>query len=156
MQNITDTRMSATSHRTLVMFGELSGFEDASRVVIVTTMWDTLIHNTAAKKREDAFKLEYWDVLMHHGATIARFLGVKEQESTWKIINNVINIGTQRTGLQFQHERVDQKIPLQQTSANKTLTAPVSILPTLVAKQKMTKTHELTTQDSGSSSTPNR
>lgn len=148
--------MSATSHRTLVMFGELSGFEDATRVVIVTTMWDTLIDNTAAKKREDAFKLQYWDALMHHGATIERFLGIKEQDSTWSIINKVINKGTQRTGLQFQHERVDQKTPLQQTSANKILTAPLSTLPTVVAKQRETKTHELTKQDSATYSTPDR
>lgn len=138
------------------MFGELSGLEDAARVVIVTTMWDTLKDDADASKREDAYKLQYWDALMYHGATIERFLGIEEQDSTWSIINNVINKGTQRTGLQFQHERVDQKKPLQQTSANKILTAPLSTLPIMVAKQREMKIHKLTKQDSAICSPPDR
>lgn len=145
--------MNASSNRTLVMFGELSGFEDATRVVIVTTMWDTLKDKTDAKEREAAFKSQYWDALINHGATVGRFLGKVEQDSTWSIINAVIDKDTERTALQFQHERVDQKKPLQQTSANMALVVPLPTLFTVAAKQRA---QEPTAQDSASTSTPDR
>jgi hypothetical protein len=135
VHNITEARMSATPHRTLLMFGELTGCKGPTSVVIATTKWDALAETEvpAATKREEALQSEFWKVLIHHGATVERFRN--ESDSAWRIIDNIVSKNTQKTGLQFQRERVDQKKSLMKTSAGIALDLP---LPILVEKQKRT------------------
>ncbi|KIM49723.1 hypothetical protein M413DRAFT_21883 [Hebeloma cylindrosporum] len=134
VHNITEARMSATPHRTLLMFGELTGCKGPLSVVIATTKWDTLADTEipAATDREQSLQKDFWNVLIHHGAIVQRFH--KESDSAWKIVDNIVRT-TRKTGLQFQYERVDQKKPLVKTSARIALDLP---LPTLVDKQKRT------------------
>jgi len=126
--------MSATPHRTLLMFGELTGCKGPLSVVIATTKWDTLAEAeiSATNDREGALRANFWNVLIHHGATVERFH--KDSDSAWKIIDNIVS-NTHKTELQFQYERVVEKKPLGKTSAGRALDLP---LLTLVEKQKKT------------------
>jgi hypothetical protein len=131
--------MSATPHRNLFMFAELTGPRAAENVVLATTMWDKLhpkLDN--GSKREQCLKEEYWNVMIHHGATVERFLNTSN--SAWSIVDNVFNRNEndQKTALQFQEERVDRKKRLKETSAAKALSRDID---RLVQRQNETTHH---------------
>jgi hypothetical protein len=121
MQRIIDPRMGSMPHRNLRMFAELTGPGSAKNVVLITTMWDTLGRNRAdlGNQREERLKKEYWNVMIEHGATTERFLN--HSDSAWNIIDKIFNKNSKKTALRFQEERVDQKRPLKETGAGKTL-----------------------------------
>ena len=117
VHRITDIRMSGTAHRNLRMFGELCGDKSAKNVVIVTTMWDNARNKEEASKREDSLKDRYWNVLLHHQASVARFYN--DQDSAWKIIDQVA--GLDRTAVLLQEEMVTLGRNLNETNAGKAL-----------------------------------
>ena len=111
--------MSATPHRHLLMFAELTGPKSAKNVVLATTMWDKLHPEIVdeGSKRENDLK-EYWKDMLDHGAAIERFLNTSD--STWDIIDNVIK-NDRKAVLLLQEELVDQKKHLLATSAGRAL-----------------------------------
>ena len=112
--------MSATPHRNLLMFAELTGPGSAKNVVLVTTMWDIFGSKiSSGNKREHDLKKEYWNVMIHHGAAVERFLN--DSYSAWSIVDNIVNGNDQKAVLLFQEETVDQKRPLLATAAGKAL-----------------------------------
>ena len=119
MQRITDPRTGSTPHRNLRIFAELTGPRSAKNVVLATTMWDTLgpMMIDVENKREKRLKEEYWNVMIHRGATVQRFLN--HSDSAWKIINNFLNRdeNNPKTGLMLQEERVVERKKLEETSA---------------------------------------
>jgi len=120
--------MAAAPHRNLLMFAELTGSRAAEKVVLATTMWDKLHPDTldkgAESKREQSLKKEYWKDMIKDGATVKRFLNTSD--SAWSIVDNVVNRNEngQKTGLQFQVERVDEKKSLKETRAFAALYLP--------------------------------
>ena len=122
MQRIIDPRMGSTPHRNLLTFGELTGPQSAKNIILVTTMWDVLgPMAVVGDRREQRLKADYWDVMIHHGATVARFLN--NSDSAWEIIDNFISRKQkiQKTELTFQEERVVQKKKLEETRAGEAL-----------------------------------
>ena len=117
VHRITDVRMAGTIHRNLRMFGELCGDKSAKNVVLVTTMWDKVRSEEEALKREDSLKARYWNVLLHHRASVARFHN--NQDSAWKIIDQVT--GQDRTAVLLQEEMVTLGRNLNETNAGKAL-----------------------------------
>ena len=109
--------MSGTIHRNLRMFGELCGDKSAKNVVIVTTMWDNARNKEEALKREDSLKDRYWNVLLYHQASVARFQN--DQDSAWKIIDQAT--GRDRTAVLLQEEMVTLRRNLNETNAGKAL-----------------------------------
>lgn len=127
MQKITEMRMSATPHRNFLMFAELTGPGSAKNVVLATTMWDLLGSRiNGGKKREQRLKEEYWNIMVHHGAAVERFLN--DSDSAWTIIDNIVNRNDQKAVLQFQEETVVQKRPLLATAAGKALFLDLDLL----------------------------
>ena len=114
---ITDVRMAGTIHRNLRMFGELCGDKSAKNVVLVTTMWDKVSSEEEASKREDSLGARYWNVLLYHRASVARFHN--DQGSAWKIIDEVT--GRNRTAVLLQEEMVTLGKNLNETNAGKAL-----------------------------------
>ena len=112
--------MSATPHRNLLMFGELTGCKGTKNVLLATTMWDRL-HSKFddGGKREEGLKKEYWKVMIHHGAGVERFLNTSD--SAWSIVDNVVNRSGPKAALLFQKERVDQGKYVEDTSAGEAL-----------------------------------
>jgi len=104
------------------MFAELIGPKSAKNAVLTTTMWDKLHPRIGdGDKREKQWKEKYWNVMIHHGAAVERFLNTSD--SAWSIIDNIVDRSKndQKAVLRFQAERVDQKKPLQATGASEAL-----------------------------------
>ena len=122
MQQITDPRTGSIPHHNLRMFAELTGPKSAKNVVLATTLWDILgLVPDVGNRREQRLKDEYWNIMIHHGATVQRFLN--DSDSAWNIINDFLNRNenNRKTGLISQEERVGQKKPLKDTSAAEAL-----------------------------------
>ena len=126
--------MGTTPHRHLLMFAELTGPGSAKNVVLATTMWDKLHPQLDdGNKREKGLENRYWNVMIHHGATVERFLNTSN--SAWTIVHNIVNNNDHKAALLFQEETVDQKRPLLATAAGRALSLD---LDRLVEKQKKT------------------
>ena len=112
--------MSATPHRNLLMFGELTGRKGTKSVVLATTMWDRLHPELDdGNKQEEGLKKQYWKVMIRNGAAVDRFLNTSD--SAWSIVNNVVNRSGPKAALLFQRERVDQGKYVEDTSAGEAL-----------------------------------
>ena len=112
--------MSGTPHRNLLMFEELTGPGIAKNVVLATTMWDKLHPKfDDGNKQEKDLEKKYWNVMIHHGATVERFLNTSD--SAWSIIDNVVKRNEQKAVLLIQEEMIIQKTSFLKTSAGKTL-----------------------------------
>ena len=114
--------MSGTPHRNLLMFAALTGPGSAKNVVLATTMWDKLHPQfDDGNKREKDLEKRYWNVMIHHGATVERFLNTSD--SAWSIVDNVVkrNKSDQKAMLLIQEEMIKQKKFLPATSAGKAL-----------------------------------
>jgi len=112
--------MSGTPHRNLRMFGELCGDKSARDVVLLTTMWDKVRNTEEAEKREAGLKERYWNVMIHHGATVGRFYK-NDPESPWKVVDQMIQRHQLGQALLLQEEIVDLGKRLNQTQAGKAL-----------------------------------
>jgi hypothetical protein len=111
VQRITDPLKGAAPHRIFRVFAELTGPGSAKNVVLATTMCDILgpMMDDVGSRREQRLKREYWNVMIHHGATVQRFLN--DSDSAWNIISDFLDgdENSRKTGLMFQEERVIQK-----------------------------------------------
>jgi len=145
--------MGSTPHRNLRMFAELTGPGSAKNVVLATTMWDILGPMMAGvgNRREQRLKDEYWNVMIHHGATVQRFLN--NSDSAWDIIDDFLNRNenNRKTGLMFQEERVVQKKKLEETSAVEALSLNLEEL-----ARRQNETMRQSTRQSGSSRSATR
>jgi hypothetical protein len=107
------------------MFGELSGNKSAKKVILATTMWDK-VSETEGEKREVALKERYWNVMIHHGAIVERFLNTRE--SAWAVINRLVERERNKSALLLQEELVDLKKRLIETNAGKALYLDLQVL----------------------------
>ena len=132
---ITDNRMSGTPHRNLRMFGELCGDKAASKVILVTTMWDKMSGDLApkAKAREEELKSRYWINMIHLGARTQRFENTKK--SALGIVSELLLEGVSEQAVLLQEELVDLGRELNETQAGKAL---YSQLQTALSQQKET------------------
>jgi len=117
VHRITDARVDGPIQRNLRMLGELYGDTSAKNVVLVTTMWDKARSEEEASKREDSLRTRYWDVLLYHRTSVARFHN--DQDSAWKIIDQVT--GRDRTEFLLQEDMVTLGRNLNETNAGKAL-----------------------------------
>ena len=133
LHRITDNRMAGTPHRNLRMFGELCGDQAVKKVVLVTTMWDKAKTDPKTQNlREKELFDNYWNTMIHYGASTARFLN--SEDSAWQIIDPILK---QREAevLLLQEELVDLNRALNETQAGKTL---YSDLQRLLVEQRET------------------
>ena len=119
MQRIDESRVSATQHRHLLMFAELTGPKSAKNVVLATTTWDKLSEDDDGDEWEKSLKEEYWNVMIHHGAAVERFFNTSD--SAWSIVNNMVKKTVPKAALLFQEEMIDQKKHFASTSAREAL-----------------------------------
>ena len=103
------------------MFGELCGDKSARNVVLLTTMWDKARNHEEASKRESGLKERYWNVMIHHGATVARFQMNGSKPDPWSIVDNVIQRHQLGQALLLQEEMVDIGKRLSETYAGRAL-----------------------------------
>ena len=121
IHRITDVRMSGTPHRNLRMFGELCGDKSTRNLVFLTTMWDKARNIKEAENREAQLKERYWNVMIHHGATVERFyVNGSGPQSPWLIVDRMIHRHQLGHAL-LQEEMVDVGKRLNETNAGKAL-----------------------------------
>lgn len=89
------------------MFAELCGDNFAGNVVLLTTMWDRVKDVPAAESKEASLKERYWNVMIHHGATVERFhLNGSGFKSPWLIVDKMIQRHQPRQALLLQEQIV--------------------------------------------------
>ena len=99
--------MSGISSDNLRIFGGLCGDKFAGNVVLLTTMWDRVKDVPAAESKEASLKERYWNVMIHHGATVERFhLNGSGFESPWLIVDKMIQRHQPRQALLLQEQIV--------------------------------------------------
>ena len=129
--------MAGSPHRNLHMFGELCGDQAVKKVVLVTTMWDRVYastqiqQETVAAREKDLFD-NYWNTMVKHGASTARFENTPA--SAWNSVDIILRQHEAEV-LLLQEEIVDLKRALNETAAGKTL---YTDLQRLLAEQRDT------------------
>ena len=115
--------------RNLHMFEALCGDEAASKVILVTTMWDRTSSESA--KRCEELKSQYWVNMIRHGARTQRFENTKQ--SALNIVSGLLAVKPTKQAVLLQEELVDQGRHLNETQAGKAL---YSQLQTALSLQK--------------------
>ncbi|KIM46982.1 hypothetical protein M413DRAFT_440534 [Hebeloma cylindrosporum] len=134
VHRITDLQVSGTAHHNLCMFAELCGDKSARNVMLVTTMWDNVKDIPAAEKKEANLKERYWNVMIHHGASVGRFHKIGTgPNSPWEMVDKMVRQHQLGQALLLQQEMVDEGKRLEQTNAGKALSSNLRIL---LIKQK--------------------
>ena len=138
LHRITDVRMSGTTFRNLRMFGKLCGDNPASKVIIVTTMWDKTSarpgeprekqkEQRQREQREKEFRENYWRPILVLGARTDRFLQDKEN-SAQDIVKRLLDYASEATPTLLQEETVDQHRAIVETEAAKALYSEMQML----------------------------
>jgi hypothetical protein len=111
--------MAASSIRHLQTFEKLCGKDALQNVILVTTMWDE-VDETAGNLEEEKMKTIYWNKMLEHRSTTGRFMGTRE--SALQLLQPLIDAANnKRSSLLLQHEMVNMKQKLTETSAGRHL-----------------------------------
>jgi len=115
LHRITDNKMQGSNMKNLQLFTKLIGEAALSNVVLVTTMWGKVDPKSEgeANNRDSELREEYWGDMIRKGSSATRFDGSKE--SAEGIMLQLL--GKKSVVLEVQKELVDQKMPLNQTTA---------------------------------------
>jgi len=111
--------MAGSPYKNLRMFGNLCGDHAASRVLLVSTMWEK-IDPRIAEKREFQLAREFWKGLLEGGSRIDRLMTSQMSES-WRIIDSLIQQSHEREATLLQQEIVDLERNLNETQAAQVL-----------------------------------
>jgi myosin heavy subunit len=119
VHRITDTRVTGTNKRNLLMFKKLCGDDFYPRVFLVGTMWDK-VKEAEGRAREDELvrNSEFWGTMVEKGARVMRHWG--NRDSAMAILFDLIDRDPKvnaPTVLQVQKEMVDENRTLDETSA---------------------------------------
>ncbi|KAI6141058.1 hypothetical protein BKA82DRAFT_1005953 [Pisolithus tinctorius] len=116
---ISDPRIEEGPLRNYKIFKELCGKDNCKNVILVTTMWDE-VREEVGSEREQELQSDFWRAMISLGSTTRRFEGTTE--SARDIINSVsILQPAEHRPLQIQREMVDKHLPLDRTSAGRTI-----------------------------------
>ncbi|KAK3492197.1 P-loop containing nucleoside triphosphate hydrolase protein [Neurospora hispaniola] len=125
LHSITDNRVSGSALRTFNMLRALCGPQALNCAALVTTKWGALRSpkdDLAACDRENElmYTSNFWGSMRQHGSQSYRWLG--SEASARSIVREVIQTTCRRTSspvLQIQRELIDEKRPLDSTSAGR-------------------------------------
>jgi hypothetical protein len=118
MHRITDVRMGGASARNLRMFRTLCGEDCLPNVLLLTSMWDTLLclpDGRALGEQREAELIgvpEFWGVMTQKGAKLQRHDGTKER--ALEIVGSMMGMGKITTAIQ---EQLAEGVTLGETDA---------------------------------------
>jgi len=118
MHRITDVRMGGASARNLRMFRTLCGEDCLPNVLLVTSMWDTLLclpNGRALGEQREAELVavpEFWGAMTQKGAKLQRHNGTKER--ALEIVGSMMGMGKITTAIQ---EQLAEGVTLGETDA---------------------------------------
>jgi hypothetical protein len=95
LHRITDNRRDlAAPLANLKLFEKLVGKSPLGKIILVTTMWDSLNDEEGLNiTRENELKKTYWKQMINNGSQMVRF--DRNRESGWKIVDNLLNQGNE-------------------------------------------------------------
>lgn len=108
--------MTNTLLRNLDLFRNLCGSNALSNVILVTTNWDQLQTIDEGIRNEAELRRNYWQPLLDSGSQMLRF--EYTCSSAWNIIDS---LPMDQKPLEIQREMVDEKKPLYETAAGRSL-----------------------------------
>jgi len=118
--------MGGTPQRNLRMFARLCGEKAASKVRLITTMWDMESEvldggdRQAAEVfegREKQLRESFWKGMLDNQATMGRFSN--SSATAWSAIQPLLTLEEERMKLYIQQELVDHHLRLNETKAGK-------------------------------------
>lgn len=115
---ISDNRISGTLRKNLDIFRKMCGKKSLGRVVLVTTMWDT-VETGDGENREEELKREFLSKMTEYGARIRRF--TLKKESAFEILREIVTLPVDRRPVRLQKQLVDIQLSLAQTDAGRVL-----------------------------------
>ncbi|PVF95166.1 hypothetical protein CPB86DRAFT_788350 [Serendipita vermifera] len=120
LHSILDRRMTPATVRNIRVFENLCGEKPLKSVIMVTTMWEMLQGTELIQKGEtreaDLVKNpDFFGYALQEGATLMRHTDT--QESSHSILSSLLIREDGRNTLAIQIEMVDDKLPLDKTSA---------------------------------------
>ncbi|KOC13667.1 hypothetical protein AFLA70_442g000910 [Aspergillus flavus AF70] len=122
---ITDNRMEGSKLTILDLFKALCGNDCLPRVVLATTHWNDF-QRPDLERFEEELETTYWkDMIEYNGRAFRQ----ENLDTAREIINHIINLA--KAGgiiLQVQKQRVDQQMPVSETSAGHTLNSELLTL----------------------------
>jgi len=123
MHRITDNRMAGTPLKNLKMFQHLCGPDFASKMLLVTTMWDEE-EKEIGQKREAELRSSFWGELITRGADTTRFV----DGNAWDVVGYLIrrSVAHQVQALLIQKELVFEDKMIPETSAGRTLEGEIT------------------------------
>jgi hypothetical protein len=119
LHRIIDVRMPGSTIRNLDMFRKLCGEDVFKKVILVTTMWDTVSVDVGIR-RETQLKADekMWAPMVRKGSTCHRH---NNTESSARDIIQMLAKHNSPIVTDIQRQLVDQKLDLNQTSAGQAL-----------------------------------
>jgi hypothetical protein len=132
LHRIVDNRMGGHASQNVDLFSKLCGREAMKRVVLLTTMWDTINPGVPGflrqdfEKREEELIAEHWNKLIGNGATPFRSSNTRAAALT--VLDHILDVKAQIAaehvdvtdmGLQIQDELVSEEMPLHCTGAGR-------------------------------------
>ncbi|KAI1401328.1 P-loop containing nucleoside triphosphate hydrolase protein [Hypoxylon fuscum] len=118
LHRITDTRMQGSAKKNLLMFNKLCGPNALKRVILATTMWQSLADEELGVKREKELieTEEFWGWMTRNGSQVKRHYDTKV--SAKKLLQTFVSSSdTPIEKLKIQEEIVDRHKNLDQTGA---------------------------------------
>ncbi|KAI6006753.1 P-loop containing nucleoside triphosphate hydrolase protein [Pisolithus marmoratus] len=116
---ISDNRNPAsTPIKILRDFQKLCGNNTASKVSLVTTMWDE-VEDDVGEERLKELKENYWSMMISRGSTTFKYLNT--QDSAMQLLGSIVEETIEQEELQLHEEISGMKLELQETTTGQEL-----------------------------------
>ncbi|KAF4343937.1 triacylglycerol lipase II precursor [Fusarium beomiforme] len=119
LHKISDNRMTKTSRNYLRLLNDIVGDDALKNVILVTTMWNTLLpeDRKRAVQREQELLNNFWSCMIDKGSYVAQFNGTPE--SAYPLIFQLAD--QESVVLDIQKEIVEQDQSIIETATGRTL-----------------------------------
>ncbi|KAL4928158.1 uncharacterized protein BDV17DRAFT_291906 [Aspergillus undulatus] len=119
LHRITDIRMQGSARKNLIMFRQLCGEDALKKVILVTTMWDKVPADEAARREKELIETpEFWGWMIGKGSTFHRH---NNTEASARGIVSSLAGHKAPIATDLQKQLVDENKSLDQTSAGQEL-----------------------------------
>lgn len=117
---ISDHRMTGSARRNLLMFSKLCGEGALSKVILATTMWESVDPADGELREKQLTETrDFWGFMCEKGSRILRHYNNKE--SAMKLLSYFAGDKTQKVTLDVQRELVEGRKTLDETRVGKEL-----------------------------------
>ncbi|KAK2743511.1 hypothetical protein FQN57_004808 [Myotisia sp. PD_48] len=125
LHRITDVRMQGSAKRNLTMFKKLCGDDVFTSVLLVTSMWDLVSASVGASREKELLDTpEFWGWMKNRGSKTFRL--DHSAQGAKKLLQYFVPVVHSHVVLDIQHQMVDDKKPLEETSAGRVVAEAIA------------------------------